>query len=73
MQRKEIIEKELSSYEGRNFLLYQSRNGQVVAEMAHRTREMFAENNLSIAEAKGFLDYMKLVIEFNPCILANQK
>ena len=69
----EIIKEELLNYEGKIFLHYQQNNRQAVTEMKSSIRKMFAENNLSIVEAKGFLDYMKLIVEFNPCTLLNEK
>lgn len=72
MQNK-LIKEKLLDYEGKMFLCYQQRYGQAVIEMVKQTGEMFVKNNLSIAEAKGFLEYMKLIIEFNPCTLTDRE
>lgn len=44
------------------------RNGQDISELIADTKALIAQHNLSVLEAKGFLDYMKLVIEGCSCI-----
>lgn len=43
-------------------------NGQDTSELIADTKALIAQHNLSVLEAKGFLDYMKLVIESCSCI-----
>lgn len=62
IQRNAIKEK-LNTYEGQAFLSYYNRNGQCVNELAQIVKEAMSEQHLSVTVAKGFLEYMKLVIE----------
>lgn len=60
---KVIKEKMLQDIDGTAFYIHQHRNGQDTAELVLDVRKLIAEHNLSVSEAKGFLDYMKLVID----------
>ena len=60
---KAIREKMLSDIDGTNFYIRQHRNGQDVGKLASDVKNLIAENELSVSEAKGFLEYMKIVID----------
>lgn len=57
------INEKLTSYEGQAFLSYYNRNGQGVSQLAQTVKAAISEQHLSATVAKGFLEYMKLVIE----------
>lgn len=60
---KAIREKMLQDIDGTAFYIHRHRNRQKTDELAHRVKNLIAENNLSVSEAKGFLEYMKIVID----------
>lgn len=62
IQRNAIKEK-LNSYEGQTFFSYYNRNGESVNELIQTVKAAISEQRLSVTVAKGFLEYMKLVIE----------
>lgn len=62
IQRNAIKEK-LNSYEGQAFLSYYNRNGESVNELTQAVKAAISGQRLSVTVAKGFLEYMKLVIE----------
>lgn len=45
-------------------LFYEKRhkNGQAICDLTSSVKELIAKSNLSVSEAKGFLEYMKIVI-----------
>lgn len=45
------------------FRLYMQRNGQVSREMIVSIKDIISKNHLSAREARGFMEYMKLVID----------
>lgn len=60
---KAIKEKMLQDVDGTAFYIHRHRNGQKIDELTHGVKNLIAEHNLSVSEAKGFLEYMKLVID----------
>ncbi|MCI8378649.1 MAG: hypothetical protein HFH72_09045 [Lachnospiraceae bacterium] len=60
---KAIREKMLQDIDGTAFYIHRHRNGQKTDELAHSVKNLIAEYNLSVSEAKGFLEHMKLVID----------
>lgn len=60
---KAIKEKMLQDVDGTAFYIHRHRNGQKTDELAHSVKNLIAEQGLSVSEAKGFLEYMKLVID----------
>lgn len=66
---KTAIQNEMTkTIEGSCFYVRFHRNGQDTGELIADTKALIAQHNLSVLEAKGFLDYMKLVIEDCSCI-----
>lgn len=55
--------KMLQDVDGTEFYIHRYRNGQKTDELAHGVKNLIAEHNLSVSEAKGFLEYMKMVID----------
>lgn len=54
---KAIREKMLQDIDGTAFYIHQHRNGKKIDELAHSVKNLIAEHNLSVSEAKGFLEY----------------
>lgn len=66
---KTAIQNEMTkTIEGSCFYVRLHRNGQDIGELIADTKALIAQHNLSVLEAKGFLDYMKLAIEDCSCI-----
>lgn len=65
---KAIREKMLQDIDGTAFYIHRYRNGQKTDELAHSVKNLIAEHNLSVSEAKGFLEYMKIVIDGCSCL-----
>nr|DAT33221.1 MAG TPA: hypothetical protein [Caudoviricetes sp.] len=57
------ISERLSDYDSKVFLLYRHRNGQKASDLVEKVKNEIAECGLSATEAKGFLEYMKIVID----------
>lgn len=60
---EEYLSQKLSSREGQRYLEFRRRNGQKADDLYKKVRDEIAECHLSVTEAKGFLDFMKLVVE----------
>lgn len=61
---EDLLQERLSDIDGHAFLVYRSReNGQATNDLVKKVENTIVEKNLSVSEAKGFLEYMKLVIE----------
>lgn len=60
---KAIRENMLQDVDGTAFYIHRHRNGQKTDELAHSVKNLIAEQGLSVSEAKGFLEYMKFVID----------
>ena len=66
---KEAIQNEMTkTIEGSCFYERLHRNGRDMGNLISDTKSLIAQHNLSVLEAKGFLEYMKLVIEGCSCI-----
>lgn len=63
MELEEYLSQKLSSREGQRYLEFRRRNGQKADDLYKKVRDEIAECHLSVTEAKGFLDFMKLVVE----------
>ena len=57
------ISERLSDYDSKIFLLYHRRNGQKASNLVEKVKNEIADCGLSASEAKGFLEYMKSVID----------
>lgn len=57
------ISEKLSDYDSKIFLLYHRRNGQKASNLVEKVKNEIADCGLSATEAKGFLEYMKIVID----------
>ena len=60
---EEYLSQKLSSREGQRYLEFRRRNGQKADDLYKKVRDEIAECHLSVTEAKGFLDFMKLAVE----------
>ena len=49
--------------EGSCFYVKLYRNGQDMSNLISDTKALIAQHNLSVSEAKGFLDYMKIILD----------
>lgn len=63
MNVEKYLSENLSSREGQKYLEFRRRNGQKADELYKKVKDEIAECHLSVTEAKGFLEFMKLVIE----------
>nr|DAH23201.1 MAG TPA: arginine decarboxylase [Caudoviricetes sp.] len=59
-----FIEEEMSkTYEGMTYLRFRQCNSQEMAELEKAVKRLISKNNLTVTQAKGFLEYMKISIE----------
>jgi hypothetical protein len=63
MNVEKYLSEKLSSHEGQKYLEFRRRNEQEADELYKKVKDEIAECHLSVTEAKGFLEFMKLVIE----------
>lgn len=63
MNVEKYLSEKLSSYEEQKYLEFRRRNGQKADELYKKVKDEIAECHLSVTEAKGFLEFMKLVVE----------
>ena len=66
----ELIEKSLreqlcKDVDGATYYTLKHRNRQTLANLEKEVKELIAERNLSVSEAKGFLEYMKFIVDAN--------
>lgn len=61
--KKALQEKMLHDVDGIAFCSHQQRNGQDTGKLVSDVKKLIAEHNMSVSEAKGFFEYMKLVID----------
>lgn len=61
--RKAIQNEMTKTIEGSCFYERLHRNGQDTSELIADTKVLIAQHNLSVSEAKGFLDYMKIILD----------
>lgn len=60
---KAIREEMTKDVDGTSFYIRQSRGGQEINNLMQEVKESISKCGLSASEAKGFLEYMKLVID----------
>lgn len=61
---KEAVEKKMmQDIDGVAFYIYQRRNGQDANRLVLDAKNLIVEHNLSVSEAKGFLEYMKVIVD----------
>lgn len=68
--RKAIQNEMTKTIEGSCFYEKLHYNGQDISELIADTKALIAQHNLSVLEAKGFLDYMKIIVSassYIPC------
>lgn len=70
--RTAIQDEITKTIEGSCFYVRLHRNGQDIGELIADTKALIAQHNLSVLEAKGFLDYMKIILD-NSSYLQIQK
>lgn len=58
-----IINERLSDYEGQMFLIHNHSNRQDINDLTREVTDIIAKHELSATVTKGFLEYMKLVID----------
>lgn len=63
MNFEEYLSEKMSSREGQKYLEFRRRNGQKADELYKKVKDEIAECHLSVTETKGFLEFMKLVVE----------
>ncbi len=61
--RDDAMRENLSGLNGQMFLHYKHSHASDVVELVKKVREAVAEQGMSVSIAKGFFDYMKIVIE----------
>lgn len=64
----ECLDELKKTYEGKVYIKYWQRNSQKISELEKNIKMMVSENNLTATVAKGFLEYMKLVIDGCSCL-----
>ena len=67
---EEIIEKALckqicKDVNGAKYYILKHRNRQGLADLEIKVKELISEHNLSVSEARGFLEYMKFIVDAN--------
>ncbi len=60
---EKIISERLSDYDSKMFLMHRNRNGADSSALIDEVRAVIAKHNLSVTVARGFLEYMKVVID----------
>lgn len=60
---KIVKEKMLQDIDGAMFYAYRHRNRQAVSKLVSDVKELIAYHGLSVSEAKGFLEYMKIIVD----------
>lgn len=63
MPPKYILDELEKTYEGKSYARYRNCNGQKTAKLETEVKRLISEKNLTATVAKGFLEYMKLVID----------
>lgn len=57
-----------ATYEGETYLYIRQRDGQKMKNLEKAVKELIAENALTATQAKGFLRYMRILIEECSCL-----
>lgn len=61
---EELVSKEISNtYEGATYFYLRSRSGQKMKALEKAVTELISENELTATQAKGFLEFMKILID----------
>ena len=63
MLADDYVSERLSDYDSKIYQLYRRKNGQKASDLVEKVKNEIAEYGLSATEAKGFLEYMKIVID----------
>lgn len=63
MLADDYVAERLSDYDSKIYQLYRHKNGQKASDLVEKVKNEIAECGLSATEAKGFLEYMKIVID----------
>lgn len=64
LNNKEMTDRMLSeSLDGKMYLLHRCNHPQETARLSKEVLEMVAKHEMSVSAAKGFFDYMKIVVE----------
>lgn len=66
--RNDAMRERLSGLNGQMFLHYKHSHASDVAELVKKVREAVAGQGMSVSIAKGFFDYMKIVVEEESCV-----
>lgn len=64
----EIVKDLQNTIEGKMFLKYKSENGLDAANLIDSVKNIIARHQIPVPVSKGFLEYMKIVIEHSSCI-----
>ena len=63
MLADDYVSERLSDYDSKIYQLYRRKNGQKASDLVEKVKNEIAECGLYATEAKGFLEYMKIVID----------
>ena len=63
MLADDYVSERLSDYDSKIYQLYRHKNGQKASDLVEKVKNEIAECGLSATEAKGFLEYMQIVID----------
>lgn len=63
MLADDYVAERLYDYDSKMYQLYRRKNGQKASDLVEKVKNEIAECGLSAIEAKGFLEYMKIVID----------
>ena len=62
--REELVKEQIAAtYEGGTYLFIRQRDGQKMKNLEKAVKELIAENDLTATQAKGFLEYMKIIVD----------
>ena len=67
-REKLVNERIAATYEGKSYILLKKCNGQKMNNLEKAVKELIAENDLTVTQAKGFLRYMRILIEECSCL-----
>ena len=61
---KDAVNKKLSeTFDGQNFLSHWRNHPQDTVDLAKEVRRVVAHHGMSVSAAKGFFEYMKIIVE----------
>lgn len=67
--REELVNEQIAAtYEGGTYLFIRQRDGQKMKNLEKAVKELIAENDLTATQAKGFLEYMKIIVDGCSCL-----